>query len=249
MTRQNILITGASSGLGRGMAIEFAKKGRNLALCARRIDRLETLKNELLAINPTIQVFIRELDVDDHDAVFKVFADFKDDLGSLDRVIVNAGMGKGASVGSGYFYANKQTAITNFVSALAQCEAAMQIFRQQQAGHLVTISSVSAVRGARRAMTVYAATKAALSSLTEGIRIDVLGTPIKVTTIHPGFIRSEINEKVKKVPFIVDTEVGCQAMVKAIEKEVANSFVPTWPWALFRYLARIAPLSMLAKLS
>jgi len=70
-----------------------------------------------------------------------------------------------------------------------------------------------------------------------------------VTTIHPGFIRSEINEKVKKVPFIVDTEVGCQAMVKAIEKEVANSFVPTWPWALFRYLARIAPLSMLAKLS
>ncbi|NCP63758.1 MAG: SDR family oxidoreductase [Paraglaciecola sp.] len=249
MTRQNILITGASSGLGRGMAIEFAKKGRNLALCARRIDRLETLKEELLAINPTIQVFIRALDVDDHDAVFKVFADFKEDLGSVDRIIVNAGMGKGASVGSGYFYANKQTAITNFVSALAQCEAAMQIFRQQQAGHLVTISSVSAVRGARRAMTVYAATKAALSSLTEGIRIDVLGTPIKVTTIHPGFIRSEINEKVKKVPFIVDTEVGCQAMVKAIEKEVANSFVPTWPWALFRYLARIAPLSMLAKLS
>jgi short-subunit dehydrogenase len=249
MIRQNILITGASSGLGRGMAIEFAKKGRNLALCARRIDRLETLKNELLAINPKIQVFIRALDVDDHDAVFKVFADFKEDMGSIDRVIVNAGMGKGASVGSGYFYANKQTAITNFVSALAQCEAAMQIFRQQQAGHLVTISSVSAVRGARRAMTVYAATKAALSSLTEGIRIDVLGTPIKVTTIHPGFIRSEINEKVKKVPFIVDTEVGCQAMVKAIEKEVASSFVPTWPWALFRYLARIAPLSMLAKLS
>jgi short-subunit dehydrogenase len=249
MTRQNILITGASSGLGRGMAIEFAKKGRNLALCARRIERLETLKNELLAINPNIQVFIRALDVDDHDEVFKVFADFKEDFGHIDRVIVNAGMGKGASVGSGYFYANKQTAITNFVSALAQCEAAMQIFRQQQAGHLVTISSVSAVRGARRAMTVYAATKAALSSLTEGIRIDVLGTPIKVTTIHPGFIRSEINEKVKKVPFIVDTEVGCQAMVKAIEKEVASSFVPTWPWALFRYLARIAPLSMLAKLS
>lgn len=249
MIRQNILITGASSGLGKGMAIEFAKLGRNLALCARRVERLQELKTELQAINPDIQIFIRALDVDDHEQVFAVFKAFAEDMGSIDRVIVNAGMGKGASVGSGYFYANKQTAITNFVSALAQCEAAMQLFRAQNAGHLVTISSVSAVRGARRAMTVYAATKAALSSLSEGIRIDVLNTPIKVTTIHPGFIRSEINEKVKKVPFIVDTDVGCQAMVKAIEKEGANSFVPTWPWALFRYIARIAPLSWLAKLS
>lgn len=249
MTRQNIVITGASSGLGKGMAIEFAKMGRNLALCARRVERLEQLKIQLLTINPNIKVLIQALDVDDHDQVFSVFKNFADELGQIDRVIVNAGMGKGASVGTGYFYANKQTAITNFVSALAQCEAAMQIFRAQNCGHLVTISSVSAVRGARRAMTVYAATKAALSSLTEGIRIDVLNTPIKVTTIHPGFIRSEINEKVKKAPFIVDTEVGCQAMVKAIEKEVANSFVPTWPWALFRYIARVAPLSWLAKLS
>lgn len=249
MSRQNILITGASSGLGKGMAIEFAKMGRNLALCARRMERLEELKQQLLAINPNIKVFIRALDVDDHDQVFEVFKGFVDDMGQLDRVIVNAGMGKGASVGTGYFYANKQTAITNFVSALAQCEAAMQIFRAQNGGHLVTISSVSAVRGARRAMTVYAATKAGLSSLTEGIRIDVMNTPIKVTTIHPGFIRSEINEKVKKVPFIVDTEAGCKAMVVAIEKEVDSSFVPTWPWALFRYIARVAPLKWLAKMS
>jgi short-subunit dehydrogenase len=249
MIRENILITGASSGLGKGMAIEFAKLGRNLALCARRLDNLEALKLELEGINPQIKVFIRCLDVDDHDQVFAVFKAFTADMGSIDRVIVNAGMGKGASLGTGYFYANKQTAITNFVSALAQCEAAMEIFRAQNAGHLVTISSVSAVRGARRAMTVYAATKAALTSLSEGIRIDVMNTPIKVTTIHPGFIRSEINEKVKKVPFIVDTEVGCKAMVKSIEKEVDSSFVPTWPWALFRYIARIAPLSWLAKMS
>jgi short-subunit dehydrogenase len=249
MTRQNILITGASSGLGKGMAIEFAKMGRNLGLCARRVENLEALKVELLAINPDIKVFIRALDVNDHDQVFAVTKAFAEDMGSLDRVIVNAGMGKGASIGTGYFKANKQTAITNFVSALAQCEAAMEIFREQNAGHLVTISSVSAVRGARRAMTVYAASKAALSSMTEGIRIDVMNKPIQVTTVHPGFIRTEINEKVKTVPFIVDLETGCKAIVKDIEKEVANSFVPTWPWALFRYIARIAPLSLLAKLS
>lgn len=249
MIRKNILITGASSGLGKGMAIEFAKMGRNLALCARRMERLEELKTELLAINPDINVSIKTLDVDNHEQVFEVFKAFKSELGDLDRVIVNAGMGKGASVGTGYFYANKQTAITNFVSALTQCEVALEIFREQNAGHLVTISSISAFRGARRAMTVYAATKAGLSSMTEGMRVDLMDTPIKVSTVHPGFIRSEINDKVKKVPFIVDTETGCKAMVKAIEKEGANSYVPTWPWAFMRFVLKVAPLSWLKKMS
>ncbi|WP_026377344.1 SDR family oxidoreductase [Aestuariibacter salexigens] len=247
--RKNILITGASSGLGKGMAIEFARQGCHLALCARRMERMEALQQELLDINPAINVSIACLDVDDHDAVFAVFKQFHQELGQLDRIIVNAGMGKGASIGTGYFYANKQTAVTNFVSALAQCEAAMEIFRAQNHGHLVTISSISAARGFRRAMTVYAATKAALTSLSEGIRIDVLDTPIKVTTIHPGFIRSEINEKVKKVPFIVDTDVGVRAMVKAINKEPANAFVPFWPWAIARYLFKVVPLRWLAKMS
>ena len=247
--RKNILITGASSGLGHGMAVEFAKQGCNLALCARRVERLEELKAQLEGINPNIKVFIRSLDVNDHDAVFSVFKAFRDDMGTLDRVIVNAGMGKGASIGTGYFHANKQTAVTNFVSAVAQCEAAMDIFREQNAGHLVTISSISAVRGFRRAMTVYAATTAAITSLSEGIRIDVRNTPIKVTCIHPGFIRSEINDKVEKVPFIVDTETGCKAMVKAINKEKANSYVPTWPWAWLHWILRIAPQSWIAKMS
>lgn len=249
MHRENILITGASSGLGQGMAIEFAKMGRNLALCARRFDRLQRLQQQLLTLNPKIKVIIKPLDVNEHKQVFTTFHQCKQALGSIDRVIVNAGIGAGASVGSGYFHANKQTALTNFVAALAQCEAAVEIFQQQNKGHLVTISSISAIRGFRRAMTVYAASKAALSSLSEGIRIDLLNTPIKVSTIHPGFIRSEINAKVKKVPFIVDTETGCKAMVKAIEKERANSFLPFWPWAWLHYLLRVAPLSWLAKIS
>ncbi len=249
MKRQNILITGASSGLGREMARQFAAMGCNLALCARRTERLEELQLELEKTNPKAVISIRPLDVNDHDQVFEVFKLFAADLGHLDRVIVNAGMGKGASLGTGYFHANKQTAITNFVSAIAQCEAALELFRAQQHGHLVTISSISAVRGFRRAMTVYAATKAALSSLSEGMRIDLLNTPIKVTTIHPGFIRSEINEKVKKVPFIVDTETGCRGIIKAIEKEGANYYVPVWPWAIMARLMKIAPLRFIAKMS
>ena len=247
--RKNILITGASSGLGKGMAKEFAKQGCNLALCARRFELLEQLKSELEQINPNITISIKVLDVNDHEQVFSVFNAFKDELNGLDRVIINAGMGKGASIGTGYFNANKQTAQTNFVAALAQAEAAMEIFRAQNHGHLVTISSISAVRGFRRAMTVYAATKAAITSLSEGIRIDVMHTPIKVSCVHPGFIRSEINEKVKTVPFIVDTETGCKALVKAINKEKANSFVPTWPWAFLHWVLRIAPLSTIRKMS
>ena len=249
MTRQNILITGASSGLGYTMAKQYAAQGRNLALCARRLDLLENLRDEIKTINPDANVFIRELDVNNHDQVFEVFHAFNQDMGQIDRVLVNAGMGKGASLGTGYFEANKQTAVTNFVSALAQCEAALEIFRAQNHGHLVTISSMSGVRGFRRALTVYAATKAALSNLSEGIRVDLLGSPIKVTTIHPGFIRTEINQKVKTVPFIVSAEVGCRAILNAIEKEGANYYVPSWPWAIMCRLMKLAPLSLIAKMS
>ncbi|GLX82688.1 SDR family oxidoreductase [Thalassotalea eurytherma] len=249
MVRKNILITGASSGLGYTMATLYAKQGRNLALCARRIERLETLKASLLAINPNIQVEIYSLDVNQHEDVFTVFKKAQHDFGQLDRIIVNAGMGKGASIGTGYFQANLQTAQTNFIAAIAQCEAAMEIFREQNAGHLVTISSISAVRGFRRALTVYAATKSGLSTLTEGIRIDVMNTPIKVSCIHPGFIKSEINEKVEKVPFMVDTETGCRAILGAIEKEKANAFVPSYPWAILHRVLRIAPDSWIRKMS
>lgn len=249
MYRKNIIITGASSGLGMEMAKQFAKMGRNLGICARRVENLESLKDELLTINPNIQVEVEALDVNDHDQVFMVFKKFKAAFGALDRVIMNAGMGKGASIGTGYFYANKQTAITNFVSLIAQAEAALEIMREQKQGHLVAISSISGYRGYRRALNVYAATKAAVTNLCEGMYIDLMDTDIKVSCVHPGFIRSEINKKVKKVPFIVDTETGVKAMVKAIEKEKLNSNVPFWPWALLRYVFPILPKSILRKMS
>ncbi len=247
--RKNILITGASSGLGEGMAREFAKRGRNLALCARRVDRLDKLKEELSRAYPSIRVSVRTLDVTNYDQVFEVFRAFKEDFGTLDRIIINAGIGKGQPIGTGYFRANRQTAETNFVAALAQCEAAVEILRAQNAGHLVTISSMSALRGMRRNVTTYAATKAGLASLTEGIRADLLRTPIRVSTIYPGYIKSEINEKVKNTPFIVDTETGCRAMVKAIEDEPNEAYVPRWPWAVFGFVMKRLPLSAVARIS
>lgn len=249
MIRKTILITGASSGLGAGMAREFAARGRNLALCARRTDRLLELKGELTAKYPGIQVSIRALNVTQYDQVFETFRAFKEEFGTLDRIIVNAGLGKGKPLGTGFFWANRQTAETNFVAALAQCEAALEIFRAQNAGHLVMISSMSAMRGMPGNITTYAATKAGVAALTEGIRADLLRTPIKVSTIYPGYIRSEINEKVKKTPFMVDTVTGCRALAKAIEKEKAEASVPAWPWIFIGFLMRNLPLRLVAKLN
>ena len=247
-TRQNILITGASSGLGAGMAREFAARGRNLALAARRTERLEELRDELLAQHPGITVAVRRLDVDRHEDVFTVFREFDDELGGLDRVVVNAGLGKGQPLGTGYFRANAQTANTNFLGALAQSEAALELMRPRNAGHVVLISSVSAVRGMPRNLTTYAASKTAVAALGEGMRADLARTGIRVSTIFPGFIRSEINEKVKNVPFIVDAETGCRALAAVIEKEPHKAYVPAWPWTPIAYAMKVLPLSVVSRM-
>lgn len=252
MQRKNILITGASSGLGKGMSIEFAKQGCNLALCARRVENLESIKKELLVINPAIQVFIRTLDVTNSQEVFDVFKGFNEDFHQineqLDRVIVNAGMGKGASLGKGHAEANMQTAMTNFCGALSQMEAAMEIFREQNHGHLVAISSMSAFRGYPRAMTVYAATKAGLKSLAEGLRVDVLNKPIVVSSIFPGFIQSEMTDSMGKTPpFMIVLDKGAKLLVKAINKEKSSAYVPGWPWRFFKIIMPFMTLKMLRK--
>ena len=245
--RRNILITGASAGLGAEMARQFAAKGHNLALTARREERLEALRTELTERHPQLQVVIHRLDVTDHDQVFDVFRKADAEL-PLDRIIVNAGLGKGAPLGTGRFDANRETALTNFVGALAQAEAAMELFRARNAGHLVFISSISALRGLPKTVTTYAATKAGLASLAEGLRLELLGKPIKVSTIFPGYIRSEMNEHVANTPLIVDTVPGVRAIVAAIEAEKAKAYVPPWPWVPLARVMKYAPLPLLKRM-
>jgi short-subunit dehydrogenase len=245
--RRNILITGASAGLGAEMARQFAAKGHNLALTARRTDRLGALRTELIERHPQLQVVVHTLDVTDHDQVFDVFRKTDAEL-PLDRIIVNAGLGKGAPLGTGRFDANRETALTNFVGALAQAEAAMELFRARNAGHLVFISSISALRGLPKTVTTYAATKAGLASLAEGLRIELLDKPITVSTIYPGYIRSEMNEHVSNTPLIVGTEAGVRAIVAAIEAEKAKAYVPRWPWSPLARVMRYAPLPLLKRM-
>lgn len=247
---KSVLITGASAGLGEGMAMEFAKQGYDLALCARNMQRLEQLQQQLQASYPAVRVFIRALDVNNHSQVFAVFRAFQQDLGKLDRIIVNAGLGKGQPLGTGRFDANLQTATTNFTSALAQCEAAMEIFREQNAGHLVAISSFSAVRGMPGNITTYAATKAGLATLCNGLRYELMRkkSPIKVSILYPGYIRTAMNEQVKNTPFLVEREPGCKAMVKAIEMEKPEAYVPAWPWLPLSFVLRRLPAKLYARM-
>src|SRR6476620_9407342 len=116
------------------MARAFAAKGRDLALCARRLDRLDELRAELTERHPGITVAVAALDVNDHEQVPKVFVELEDQLGGIDRIIVNAGIGKGAPLGSGKLWANKATIETNLVAALVKSRRGSRCSSRQAAG-------------------------------------------------------------------------------------------------------------------
>lgn len=223
------------------MARAFAAMGRDLGLCARRVERLEELKAELSQQYPDITVAVAVLDVDDHERVPQVFAALADELGGLDRVIVNAGVGKGATLGGGKVWANKATIGTNLVSALVQIEAALEIFTRQGHGHLVLISSVLGNKGVGGVKAAYAASKAGLSSLGESLRADYATGPIRVTVIEPGYIESEMTAKTASTMLMTDNATGVAKMVAAIEKEKGRAIVPGWPWVPLVALLKALP--------
>lgn len=223
------------------MARAFAAKGRDLALCARRLDRLEELRAELIERNPGISVAVGALDVNDHDQIPKVFAELSEELGGIDCVIVNAGIGKGAPLGSGKLWANKATIETNLVAALVQTETALEIFKKAGKGHLVLVSSVLGNKGVPGVKAAYAASKAGVTSLGESLRAEYPSGPIKITVLEPGYIESEMTAKSATTMLMVDNETGVRAMVDAIEKEKGRAIVPAWPWKPLVMLMRALP--------
>lgn len=223
------------------MARNFAAKGRDLALCARRTDRLDELKTELSQQYPAIKIAVAALDVNDHEQVPKVFAELRDEIDGLDRVIVNAGIGKGAKLGSGKLWANKATIETNLVAALVQIESALEIFTKTGSGHLVLISSVLGNTGVPGVKAAYCASKAGLKSLGESLRAEYARGPIKISTIEPGYIESEMTAKSASTMLMVDNETGVRALVDAIEREPGRAVVPRWPWAPLVQLMRVLP--------
>ncbi len=231
------------------MARTWAADGRDLALCARRLDELERLRDELLTAHPRITVSVHAVDVDDHAAVDAAFDAAALALGGLDRVVANAGVAQSGSLGLSDAAGNRATARTNFLGVLHQAEAAVRIFRDAEAGHLAFISSMSALRGMAGPMSVYAATKAGVSALAEGLRSDLWDTPIQVTAVHPGYISTSLARSFPQPIFMASLPTATRAVVAAIEAEKPRAYVPAWPWVALAVPMRLLPLSVYRRIA
>lgn len=219
-------------------------RGDSVAVAARRVDRLEALAEETRA-SPG-RITIHPLDVTDAAAVFRVIQEADDAHGGLDVVVVNAGRGGGAKPGTGGFVDNRALVETNLIGAMAQIEAALEIFRTRERGQLVLVSSLAGTRGLPGSMALYSATKAALTVLGESLRIELHETDIDVTTLLPGFIRSPINEG-SGFPYMTPIGKGVEAMIEAIDQRRADAVVPSWPWAPLGWLMRFVPESVIRR--
>lgn len=238
-------ISGASSGLGAELARQLAERGDTVVVAARRSDRLEKLAERIRGHGGT--VWVHPLDVSDADAVDRVIRQADTDVGGLDVVVVNAGRGGGRSLGKGGAEENRQVIDTNLLGALSQAETALSLFRQRGRGHLVLVSSLVASRGLPRSATIYSATKAALASIGQSLRTEFGGTGIVVTTLRPGYIRTEINES-SRFPFMTPVERGVASMVKAIDQGAGDVIVPAWPWRPLSWLLRYVPSALIRRL-
>jgi short-subunit dehydrogenase len=245
---KSVVITGASSGIGAALAREFANRGYNIALCARRVEKLESLKQELSQKNSHIQVISAALDVNELETVPTVLNDLKSILGNIDIVVANAGITGVRRTGTGDLTIDKSILQTNLYGAIATIDAAVGIFREQGFGHIVGMSSFSAFRGIPGS-AAYSASKAAVTNYLQAGGTELYRKKdIKVTVIHPGFIRTEIDDNIDKFPFVIDADKAAKTMVNAIEKGKTDIVVPSWPWAILRKVMPKLPESVIAKI-
>ena len=247
MTNKTVFLTGASSGLGKGMAREFAQRGYDLVLTARRLELLEALAEELRQ-NSDARILVKALDVCDGAAVAQILAEAQQELGRLDIVIANAGIGVTGRAGQSSMQDIERMIDVNVKGLIATVEASLPLFRTQKSGQIVGISSVAGSRGLPGG-GVYGATKAAVTNYLEAVQAETQGESLDVTILAPGYIDTPINQGAKSRPFVISAEAGCKKLVDAIEKKKRFAFVPGWPWSLLAPLLRRLPTSVIAKMT
>jgi short-subunit dehydrogenase len=244
--QKTVLITGASSGIGAALAREFASRGYDCAVSARRVENLGTLQQQIQREWPQRKVHAAALDVTDYDSVFTHLTGARTALGSLGIVVANAGVDASGRAGTGRFTAHRSVIETNVLGAMATADAAIAAFREQGWGQLVVISSVAAFRGLPGS-GAYCASKAAIATYAEAIRAEVSGTSIKVTTLYPGFIDTPMNEQLKSRPFLIDVTKGARLIANLIERGVQTATVPAFPWSVVVRLLPLLPTRALAR--
>ncbi len=189
---QLVFITGASSGIGRATALAFAAQGARLLLCARRTDRLNTLRHELEAAgSPAVRTFA--LDVQLRASVETALASLPPDWQAIDILVNNAGLSRGLAKLQEDDPDNWEEMIdTNVKGLLYVTRAIVPGMLDRGRGHVISMGSTAGHQTYANG-AVYCASKAAERVISEGLKIDLIGTPVRVTSIDPGMVETEFS--------------------------------------------------------
>jgi short-subunit dehydrogenase len=235
---KNALVTGASSGLGRGLALWLAKRGIRIHAAARRGEQLRALADEAKAAGGDVEPV--SMDVVDTEATVKTLQRIDDACGGLDLVIANAGLGADMSKDRFGWESVEKTLRVNVMGAAATLTAVLPRMVERGRGHLVGMSSLAAYRGLPRAAT-YSGSKAFLHTFLEGIRVDLKRKGIRVTSIHPGFVKTEMTANSKMpLPFLMDLDAAVERMGRAILR-ADSEFAFPWQMSTAISLAKLLP--------
>lgn len=229
-----VMITGASSGIGRGLALELARRGAKLGLVARRQEVLDDLVNEIgqqaaVANEGDSNVIVVAADVQDRESVQAAADKIRGQFEKIDVLIANAGIGGNddATRLDAAKFANVIN--TNVIGASNSVAAVIPQMVERRSGHLVVISSLAAYRGLPKS-AAYCASKAAVSAMFESLRVDLKPRGIDVTIIHPGFIKTPLTAgREVKMPWLQELGPAVNKMLRAIERRKKSY---AFPWQL-----------------
>ena len=223
-----IFLTGASSGIGEGLAVALAKRGAVIGLVARRKEMLADLAARCEAAGGEARVFAA--DVADDIAVAHAAQELRAEFGHIDVLIANAGVGGNDEETRTYSpKAVKRVIDTNLLGAVNAVHAVVPNMIERGSGHLVAVSSLAGFRGLPRS-AAYSASKAGMTAFFESVRLDVMDKGINVTIIQPGFIKTPLTSgRQNAMPFLMELDDAIPHFLKAIEKR--KKFA-AFPWQL-----------------
>jgi short-subunit dehydrogenase len=218
-------VTGASTGLGHELAKQLVQAGYDVALVARRLPLLETLKKELEPFGQ--RVLVLGADVSRWDEIQAAVDRTEKELGPIDLLIANAGVSSDAPLKRFNVAEARMVYEVNVIGLMQTVAAVLPYFMERKRGHIVGVSSLAAYVSFPRS-TVYCSSKAAASSYLEGLRLELMPLNIPVTTICPGFVRTPMTQKNKfKMPFLLDAPDAVRIMMRGIEARKAMVHFPT----------------------
>jgi 3-hydroxy acid dehydrogenase / malonic semialdehyde reductase len=200
-----VLITGASSGIGRSCAESFAKSGAKLILLARRMDRLDELESNIKR-DYKIDVLCLKCDVRDLKEVEKVINNLPNEWKEIDILINNAGLSRGLEkIQDGYFEKWEEMIDTNIKGLLYVTRLVLPQMIERKSGLIINIASIAGIQ-AYVGGNVYSASKCAVRMLSQSMQLDLNGTGVRVTNIDPGMVETEFS----MVRFSGDAERAAQ---------------------------------------